>query len=39
MMFWRLGDDPDGVLLAAIHCGLAGGPSAPECVATGRERP
>jgi chitinase len=39
MMFWQLGDDPGGALLAAIHCGLAGGPSVPECGALARERP
>jgi chitinase len=38
MMFWKLGDDA-GVLLAAIHCGLTGGTSVPECVAQERERP
>jgi chitinase len=37
MMFWKLNDD-GGVLLAAIHCGLAGGASVPECVALERER-
>jgi chitinase len=42
MMFWRWGDDAGDVLLTAIHCGLLGRPSMPECAAgpgTGRERP